>query len=213
MTFHRGLRSATATLAIVTIVADCCLSPLPQPPKSGPSTPPKFSPPSITASLFSSASNGRAAIGPNCPATTAASPRSARSRCSTPACRPTIRPSSKRSTISAARARQDLHRRAANHGPLRRRAQEGHAPHHAQREVARSAPNQRGRPRRRLVLPRSRRRQQQLPVRRARPLRWPARRRRSQPRNLGTRRQLTGETRKTKTAPGAMCPATPAPAA
>ena len=76
------------------------------------------------------------------------------------------------------------------------------------------ATSNQGRPReRRLVVSRPGRRQQQRPVRRARPVRCPARRRRSQPRNLGAGRRLLAHARRTTTAPGATCPATPAPAA
>ena len=57
---------------------------------------------------------------------------------------------------SRPRTRQNLHRLAANDGPLRRRAEEGHAAHPPQRAVARSAPDQRRPAQRRLVLSRAR---------------------------------------------------------
>ena len=92
------------------------------------------------------------------------------------------------------RARQNLHRLAANDGPLRRRAQEGHAAHPPQRAAGSKRTRSKTADRKGAwSYPGPGRRQQQLAVRRARPVRRPARRRRSQPRNLAAGRRLLAQ--------------------
>ena len=108
-----------ATLSVVAIVAPTHIA-RPKVCRAARSTLPKSSRPSIAESPTSNSSNCHAAAGPNCPATTAASPLSARSRSSIPACPSTTRSFSKGvDYLRRSGTRQDLHRLAPNDGPLR----------------------------------------------------------------------------------------------
>ncbi len=95
--------------------------------------------------------------------------------------------------LARAATRTDLRRFAADDGLRGRRAEEGHAAHRPQRSLARIEAGHRGRSQGRVVLSRAGRRQQQLAIRGACPLRCPTRRRKGKTTNLAARGRLLAE--------------------